>query len=100
MHKVRVEWLSENEGGRKSAPPIGRYYSVSRFLEEDIFWQNNAWSVVFELEKPIMENGKFISEGYVQFLFDTAPQERMVKYNKFEIYEGPKKVADVFLIKD
>ena len=52
MYRVKVVWLTENEGGRRSAPPIGRYYPVSRFPEEKTDWQNNAWSVVFELEKP------------------------------------------------
>ena len=45
MYRAKVVWLTEKEGGRRSAPPIGRYYSVSRFPDEQTDWQNNAWSV-------------------------------------------------------
>ncbi|MDI6932690.1 hypothetical protein QMN21_14155, partial [Serratia sp. Se-PFBMAAmG] len=62
-------------------------------------WQNNAWSVVFELEESKSENGKTFSLGTVYFLMESAPKERMVQHDKFEIYEGPKKVADVFLLR-
>ncbi|XIX56779.1 hypothetical protein AB2E66_21840 [Escherichia coli] len=98
MYRVKVVWLTENEGGRRSAPPIGRYYPVSRFPEEKTDWQNNAWSVVFELEKPNVTDGRIVSMGCVQFLFDTAPEQWMTKCEAFEIYEGPRKVADVLLI--
>ena len=63
MYRVKVVWLTENEGGRRSAPPIGRYYPVSRFPEEKTDWQNNAWSVVFELEKPNVTDGRIVSMG-------------------------------------
>ncbi|CAM3709101.1 MULTISPECIES: hypothetical protein [Yersinia] len=96
MHNVKVEWLSFDEGGRETVPPKGKYFSVARFAE-DINWQNNAWSVVFELESPIYENGKDISLGRVAFLVDSAPQERMLNHSSFDIYEGPKKVANVYL---
>ena len=99
MYSVKIEWIAANKGGRKSMPPEGKYYSVARF-PEDIIWQNNAWSVVFELENKKVEGEKVISFGTVDFLMDTAPRERMEKHNQFEIYEGPKKVADVFLIRD
>ena len=100
MYRAKVVWLTEKEGGRRSAPPIGRYYSVSRFPEEQTDWQNNAWSVVFELEKPNVTDGCIVSMGGVQFLFDTASEEWMTKYEGFEIYEVPRKVADVFLVKN
>ncbi|KMW73161.1 hypothetical protein TI10_08580 [Photorhabdus luminescens subsp. luminescens] len=101
MHLVRIEWLSKNEGGRKTPPPsAGRYFSVARF-PEDINWQNNAWSVVFEIESTVKSDGKdneYISGGCVSFLMDTAPKERMETNEYFDIYEGPKKVARVFLL--
>ncbi|HIE0647253.1 TPA: hypothetical protein ACXJNB_000302 [Serratia marcescens] len=97
MNLVKVDWIPEHMGGRKAVPPAGKYYAVSRF-PEDKEWQNNAWSVVFELEESKSENGKTFSLGTVDFLMESAPKEHMVQHVKFEIYEGPKKVADVFLI--
>ncbi|CNB75174.1 hypothetical protein [Yersinia pseudotuberculosis] len=96
MHHVKVEWLTYEECGRKTIPSKGKYFSVARF-PEDINWQNNAWSVVFELESPTHERGKSISSGTVSFLVDNAPQERMPNHFSFDIYEGPKKVANVYL---
>ncbi|WP_456310864.1 hypothetical protein [Serratia proteamaculans] len=97
MYPVRIEWLPSDKGGRKSVPLEGKYYSVSRFPEDET-WQNNAWSVVFELNKQKAEGGIIVSYGTVDFLMHTAPKERMEKHDHFEIYEGPKKVADVFLL--
>ncbi len=96
VHKVKIEWLTFEEGGRKTIPSKGKYFSVARF-PDDINWQNNAWGVVFELKSPVHERGKSISSGVVSFLVDNAPQERMLNHFSFEIYEGPKKVADVYL---
>ncbi|EGB70176.1 hypothetical protein ERFG_04130 [Escherichia coli TW10509] len=50
------------------------------------------------MEKPNVTDGRIVSMGCVQFLFDTAPEQWMTKYEAFEIYEGPRKVADVLLI--
>ncbi|CNC70083.1 hypothetical protein [Yersinia similis] len=97
MYPVKIEWLPLDKGGRKSVPLGGKYYAVARF-PEDVIWQNNAWSVVFELDKQEVEGEIIISYGTVDFLMDTAPKERMEKNCQFEIYEGPKKVASVFLL--
>ncbi|QNQ20248.1 hypothetical protein HF650_10990 [Kosakonia sp. SMBL-WEM22] len=100
MYQVKVEWISARDGGRKAPPPAGRYFAVSRF-PEDKEWQNNAWSVVFELTATLMpadKNDSFVSEGSVRFLVENAPHERMKKSSCFDIYEGPKKVAKVFLL--
>lgn len=100
MYQVIVEWISAQNGGRKNPPPAGRYFAVSRF-PEDIHWQNNAWSVVFEFEstkKKDNQSNEYISEGTVRFLVEDAPHERMEINKYFDIYEGPKKVAKVFLL--
>lgn len=97
MHRVKIEWAPAEAGGRRSIPPGGRFFSVSRF-PEDNSWQDNAWSVVFELENPLKEDGKIISLGPVRFLMDNAPYERMDKHPSIEIYEGASKVGDVYFI--
>ncbi|AMG66112.1 MULTISPECIES: hypothetical protein [Providencia] len=96
MHLVKIKWVQKKDGGRSMPPSVGRYYAVSRF-PEDINWQNNAWSVIFDIHSTKLENDEFISEGGVDFLMDNAPKERMEKHSTFDIYEGPKKVATVFL---
>lgn len=97
MHSVRVVWISAAKGGRKRPPAAGRYYSVSRF-PEDVNWQNNAWSVVFDLRDPFESNGEMVSFGEVDFLVSNAPKERMLNHKVFDIYEGPKKVAEVTIL--
>ncbi|WP_221622558.1 MULTISPECIES: hypothetical protein [unclassified Burkholderia] len=90
-------WISEAKGGRKKPPSAGRYYSVSRF-PEDVDWQNNAWSVVFDLFDPCQSNGEVVSFGEVDFLVNNAPKERVLNHKIFDIYEGPKKVAEVTVL--
>lgn len=97
MHLAKIEWCSVEDGGRKVIPSKGRYFSVAKF-SEDIHSKYETWSVVFELDSLCQESGKLISTGNVDFLMDTAPQEKMRKNNTFEIYEGPKKVAKVTLL--
>ncbi|WP_317635642.1 hypothetical protein [Xylocopilactobacillus apicola] len=48
--------------------------------------------------KSTCTGGKIISFGTVNFLMDNAPSEKLSQHKTFEIYEGPKKVADVFII--
>lgn len=100
MYQVKVEWISAQNGGRKTPPPPGHYFAVSRF-PEDTNWQNNAWSVAFEFEMTKQKgdgSGEYVSEGTVHFLVENAPYDRMKKNKYFDIYEGSKKVAKVFLI--
>ncbi|KAA8993527.1 hypothetical protein FJU30_26640 [Affinibrenneria salicis] len=98
MATVKVKWLNPNEGGRKNPPPTGRYYSVARF-PDDKTWQNNAWSVIFELSPPQDVDDHKLSSGSVSFMMENAPMEKMSDYDSFEIYEGPHKVGIVFIEK-
>lgn len=97
MNRVKIVWLPESKGGRKTIPPAGKYYAVSRF-KEDKEWPNNAWSVVFEIDECEIKNNEICSLGTVRFLMDTAPESRLESQNKFEIYEVLQKVAYVYLI--
>lgn len=97
MYPVKIVWIPPEKGGRKSIPPEGKYYSVSRF-PDDTDPQDNAWSVVFQLKNQENKAGKIISFGLVDFLVDWAPREKFEKHDQFEIYEGFKKVADVIIL--
>jgi len=96
MINAKVIWIPHDKGGRKTIPLGGEYFAVAKFME-DLDWQHTAWSVVFELSLPLYEQSKRISYGTVRFLVDTAPKERLRQGQKFEIYEGARKVADVLL---
>lgn len=96
MKNVKVKWFSPSEGGRKSSPPVGKYFSVARFPDDKI-WQKNAWSVVLELSSPEDIDGYKISCGSLDFMVENAPKEKLEKYDSFEIYEGPHKVAVVYI---
>ena len=100
MYRVKVKWLLENEGGRKQLPPNRQYYATSRFLDENGIWDGKEWSVFFEFDEPIIIENRIVSFGFVDFLMDTAPKDKMIISDFFDIYEGPKKVANVFLIKE
>lgn len=97
MHPVRVEWLLPSEGGRKKILSKGKYYPVAKF-PDDSDWPNNSWSVVLELDDPTQLSEKYTSLGIARFLMKNAPEEKMYLNSQFEIYEGPQKVADVFLL--
>jgi hypothetical protein len=97
MSDVELRWFRAEDGGRKTPPSAGRYFAVARFAE-DVIWQNNAWSVVFDLNEPVLKDGDFISRGRVNFLVDAAPKERLLTCSSFDIYEGPKKVATVLRV--
>lgn len=97
MKTVKVKWFSPAEGGRKTAPPVGRYFSVARFSDDDV-WQNSAWSVILELSPHEDVDGCKISDGSLDFMMDNAPEEKFEEHDSFEIYEGPHKVAVVYIL--
>ncbi|QZN97397.1 hypothetical protein [Symbiopectobacterium purcellii] len=97
MVNVNVKWLSPDEGGRQTPPPGGRYLSIARF-PDDTTWQNNAWSVIFDLSPPKSINGYKVSAGTVEFMMDNAPKEQLNNHDAFEIYEGPHKVGVVYIL--
>ncbi|WP_313003796.1 hypothetical protein [Pseudomonas sp.] len=97
MYPIRVEWLPTVEGGRKTVLGRGSYYPIARFPEDDD-WPDNAWSVALELNDPFQCDERTVSIGMVKFLMKNAPEEKLQINKRFEIYEGPQKVADVFLL--
>lgn len=91
---IKVEWIPPEAGGRKSPPGGGEYFSVARF-DEDKNWDGISWSIKFTLETPVLENNLLVSYGMAQFLFSSAPHNKLAGNNSFFIYEGAKKVAKV-----
>lgn len=96
LYPIRVTWLPAGVGGRETVLGAGRDYPVARFVE-DIHWSNEAWSVVMERDAPVQQGDQPISTGAVRFLMPDGPGQRLRSGGAFELYEGPRKVADVYV---
>lgn len=70
-----------------------RYSTISKF-SEDLDWPNSAWSIMVEFED-IQSLASNPSMGKVRFLSEVAPHSRLRSGVKFELYEGPNRVATV-----
>ena len=69
---------------------------LSRFAEDAADWPNGAWSVELTFDEPPPEQGgSRASDGYVRFLVDEAPHERLARGVRFDLYEGLTRVAEV-----
>lgn len=93
-HNARVMWLSPEEGGRNSLPDGLRYVTIGRFPEEGPLWPDGAWSVVLDFSVPPSKQGN-PSLGAASFLMESAPSELLRAGQRFALYEGLRKVADV-----
>ena len=57
---------------------------------------NGAWSVELTFDEPPPEQGgSRASDGFVRFLVDEAPHERLARGVRFDLYEGLTPVAQV-----
>lgn len=90
---VKIIWLTSIEGGRQSPPPLSGFYYPTTQLP----YKPNNWSLAIEITHTQKESEHWVSEGNMQFLVEHAPHHLLEELEKFEIYEGPKKVADVFI---
>lgn len=96
IHSALVHWLSAKERGRTGLPATFRYVGIARFAEDGP--HDDAWSVELRFHQPPPEGSSDVSEAKVQFLFETAPQERLSPGVRFGVYEGQTKVADVHVL--
>ncbi|QAV24151.1 hypothetical protein [Proteus hauseri] len=91
--KVKIIWLTVDEGGRKSPPPMcGFYYPMTSLPNEP-----NAWSLAIDIIQTLKEQERWVSEGSLQFLVEQAPHHLLKILDIIEIYEWPKKVASAFI---
>ena len=86
---VTVSWVSAGDGGRSELPGGLEYSTVSKWPGE-----SSVWSVVLSFAEPPSQGGHR-TKGIVRFLVDNAPEGWLKPGEKFEIYEGRRKVADV-----
>jgi hypothetical protein len=86
--RARVRWLAPHAGGRAQPPSGPEYVAVARFDDPAGDWSSAAWSVVLRFLGSV-------EDAEVRFLVSEAPAELLRPGVSFEIYEGPRKVADV-----
>jgi hypothetical protein len=95
--RARVTWLSSSEGGRSPLPGGRRYVTIGKFPEDGPNWPDGGWSVVLEFDTPPSVQGS-PSIGVATFLMDTAPHDRLRDGQRFELFEGLRRVAVVEVI--
>lgn len=89
--KAQIRWIPADKGGRNK-PPVGPSYStVAKFEDIQEKWPAEAWSVVLEFIDPPDQSGFHCAD--MRFLVDNAPQQLLHDGSKFELFEGPKRVA-------
>ncbi len=91
--QASIEWLTQEEGGRKQ-PPTGEeppvYWAVVKLL--DVEPQSNSWSMYVRKEASSDDGHKW--DAVVKFRVDEAPHHLLSDNVRFELYEGPKRVAN------
>ncbi|WP_311747028.1 hypothetical protein [Proteus terrae] len=90
---VKIVWLTSVEGGRLSPPPLSGFYYPTTQLP----YEPNNWNLAIEIFHTQQESKHWISEGNMQFLVEHASHHLLEELEKFEIYEGTKKVAYAFI---
>ena len=80
---ARLEWIPNEEGGRRSGPPSGLTYSTAARFEGR---KDESWSLVLDFSAS--PGDRTLAE--VSFLVPWAPQELLRPGSKFELLEnGP-----------
>jgi hypothetical protein len=87
-----IEWISPEDGGRRSGAPIGPEYAApAKFLAHADTWHLEAWDLlVYRVEFGGGSN-KWLAD--VQFRVDVAPHNWLIPQASFELYEGNRRVA-------
>lgn len=87
MVKTQIHWIPLAEGGRKNIPAGSQYAPVAKFEE-----LSEVWSVVLNFEGAPDSEGNSCAD--LRFLVEeNAPKQVLYLGSRFELYEGPKRVA-------
>ena len=87
-----IEWINAEGGGRKTIPQQGMRYSPLIRLKKN--GKMEEWSIDFIC--PDFSQSNIIS---FHFLADGAPDYLIQIGNRYEIFEGSKKVAEIKILK-
>jgi len=92
-------WVFWDPDGRVHLPGGLQYSTTSRWPHQKTKeeWEQDCWSVVLTFELPPDRQGS-PSKGLLRFLVEEAPHDWLKPDGKLQLYEGPKKVADVLIV--
>jgi hypothetical protein len=96
--KVRIKWLKKSKKQINSLMSSDKYSTVIKFENEQENWVKDAWSIVLNNLKINDSSDEMM--GQMRFLSPNAPEDRLYKNNKFELYEGRSCVAKGVVIDD
>jgi hypothetical protein len=88
--KTAIRFLTDETGGSVPAGP--RYATVARFRSAEGEWSDRMWSVVADFTTPADKDSYVLAD--LRFLAEEAPQELLFPHNRFELDEGPHRVAE------
>ena len=88
--KARIEWLTEEQGGRKTIPWSEKYAPVAIIKGESFDFQDSFWSLIVNNIESVSE---YETIAEIHYLFDSAP-DNLYKGIEFGLYEGTKLVAN------
>lgn len=93
---VKFDWLHPSQGGRKELPQGAHFVAVGKFPQQSYKeWLNNAWSIHIDwLDKD--HPGSWY--GLAQFAAPESPNDWLTPGSAIEIFEGPKKIAQVSIL--
>lgn len=88
--KAQITWITQENGGRNKPPLPGTQYCPIVIFDDMEQNKNEFWSADFICTEI---DDKMNSIVDFTFLVEDAPMDYLVKGNKFELFEGNKKVA-------
>lgn len=87
---ARIQWLTEEQGGRKTIPWGDKYGPIVMIKGSKSDIREAVWSLLVS-NKELLSEHETIAE--IQYLFENAP-DNLHKGVKFELYEASKLVAN------
>ncbi|WP_338804271.1 hypothetical protein WDV76_01375 [Xenorhabdus griffiniae] len=91
---VKVNWVTEAQGGKTNLPLNILYYVITDPMQGKI-GEPTSWSLVLDIESNYVEKENRIGLGKAYFLVDDAPDFLLTQGVTLNVYEGPKFVAIV-----
>jgi hypothetical protein len=99
IHNARVQWQPRRLRSDSPLPSTLRYIGLARFPADSAQWPDGAWSIEVRFrEPPVEQRDGEDTLAEIRYLFDDAPQSRLFAGATFSLYEGPYKVADVYVL--
>jgi hypothetical protein len=92
IKRAIIDWISSEEGGRRSGPPFGPDYAApAKFMEHADAWLLGSWDLLVHQVELLGGPNKWLAD--VQFRRDEAPHDWLIPDAVFELYEGKRCVA-------